>query len=54
LTIAVGGVVFVYLPWYVDWALGILIPDVTGVPIPSDKVLYWLYFAAERLPMLSI
>jgi hypothetical protein len=53
LATAMGAVIFVYLPWYVDWALGILIPDVSGMPIPSDKVLYWLFFAAGRLPMLS-
>ncbi|KAK3059117.1 hypothetical protein LTR09_000683 [Extremus antarcticus] len=41
---------------YSDWALAVLTHNIIGRP-KSDKryivVLYWMYFAAKRLPMLS-
>ncbi|KAM7190203.1 hypothetical protein V8F20_009825 [Naviculisporaceae sp. PSN 640] len=39
---------------YTDWALACMVGDVVGRPSRDNQVLYWLYFVAKRLPMLSI
>lgn len=54
LVMTVISVIFVILPLYIDWALGILVQNIAGLPTSKNKILYWLFFAASRLPMLSI
>jgi hypothetical protein len=39
---------------YSDWALGAMDGDLSGTPEGSNKFLYFLYWAAKRLPMLSV
>jgi hypothetical protein len=39
---------------YSDWALGVTAGNLAGQPSPEIKVLYWAYFASERLTMLSL
>ena len=39
--------------FYSDWILGGIAGDFSGVP-SSDTVIYWLYFAIKRLPMLIV
>jgi len=36
-----------------DWGLGIVTGNLVGVPTKEVKALYWAYFVAKRLPMLS-
>lgn len=41
---------------YSDWALAVIADNIVGVPDGNNvkvTVLYWTYFAAKRLPMLS-
>lgn len=40
--------------FYSDWVLAALAEDIVGRPTRDNAVYYWLYFAAKRLPMLSI
>ncbi|KAK0627467.1 hypothetical protein B0T14DRAFT_474270 [Immersiella caudata] len=47
----VGTLLFAF---YSDWALAALAGDIVGRPTRDNAVYYWLYFAAKRLPMLSI
>ena len=39
---------------YTDWALGAMNGDITGTPAPGNEILYYIYWAAKRLPMFSI
>jgi hypothetical protein len=58
LTADVGGhsvaLIFIIVPLYIDWALGILVWNVIGLQSRKNKALYWLFFAASTLPMPSI
>jgi hypothetical protein len=38
---------------YSDWCLGLMLGDLKGVPSSDNAPLYWTYFAAKRLSMLS-
>lgn len=38
---------------YSDWCLGLMLGDLRGVPSSDNAPLYWTYFAAKRLSMLS-
>ena len=41
---------------YSDWALAVIAHNIVGVPDGNNAkiaVIYWTYFAAKRLPMLS-
>ncbi|KAK0645713.1 hypothetical protein B0T16DRAFT_411802 [Cercophora newfieldiana] len=40
--------------FYSDWALAAMAGDIVGQPTRDNAVYYWLYFAAKRLPMLSV
>jgi hypothetical protein len=39
---------------YSDWVLGSISNDLSGYPSPDNSILFWTYFVAKRLPMLSI
>ena len=39
--------------FYSDWCLGLILGDLTGIPSSDYSPLYWTYFAAKRLSMLS-
>jgi hypothetical protein len=39
---------------YTDWALGAIDGDLAGNPTDNNEVLYFLYWAAKRLPMISL
>jgi hypothetical protein len=39
---------------YADWVLGCIAGNFVGVPSSDIQVLYWVYFAAKRLPMFSL
>jgi len=36
---------------YSDWALGVMTENLAGVPSSDIRVLYWIYFAAKRIPL---
>ena len=38
---------------WMDWGLGIVTGNLVGVPSRDVQALYWTYFVAKRLPMLS-
>ncbi|KAN0069190.1 hypothetical protein V8E54_012819 [Elaphomyces granulatus] len=38
---------------WMDWGLGIVTGNLVGVPSQEVQALYWTYFVAKRLPMLS-
>jgi hypothetical protein len=38
---------------WMDWGLGIVTGNLVGSPNDDIKAIYWTYFAAKRLPMLS-
>ena len=38
---------------YSDWILGAITSDFVGVPDKRNKALFWLDFAAKRLPLGS-
>jgi len=38
---------------YSDWCLGIMLDNLVGVPSSDKSTLYWTYFVAKRLTMLS-
>ncbi|KAF2101284.1 hypothetical protein NA57DRAFT_72726 [Rhizodiscina lignyota] len=40
--------------FYCDWILATIDGNYSGEPSSDIAVLYWIYFAAKRLPMLSI
>jgi hypothetical protein len=39
--------------FYSDWCLGLMLGDLKGVPSADNAPLYWTYFAAKHLSMLS-
>jgi hypothetical protein len=39
---------------YSDWILGSIAEDLVGLPSSDNAILYWTYFVAKRLPLLSI
>jgi hypothetical protein len=39
---------------YSDWILGAIAGDLAGYPSSDNAVLFWTYFVAKRLPLLSI
>jgi hypothetical protein len=39
---------------YSDWILGAIAENLVGMPSSDNMVLYWGYFIAKRLPLLSI
>jgi hypothetical protein len=39
--------------FYCDWILAAIADNWAGLPSSDIAVLYWIYFAAKRLPMLS-
>lgn len=43
----------VLFAFYIDWVLAAIAGDMWGVPSRDNAALYWLYFAAKRLPILS-
>jgi hypothetical protein len=45
--------IFILLPFYCDWVLGAIGEDLTGLPSSDNAILYWLYFAAKRIPGFS-
>ncbi|KAK4459725.1 hypothetical protein QBC42DRAFT_182731 [Cladorrhinum samala] len=47
-------VLSVLFAFYTDWVLAALAGDLVGTPSSDNAVFYWTYFAAKRLPMLSI
>ncbi len=40
--------------FYSDWILGVMTHNLVGAPSSDNEMLYWLYFAAKRLPLLSL
>jgi hypothetical protein len=38
---------------YSDWILGAIAGNLVGFPSSDNLVLYWIYFVAKRLPLLS-
>ncbi|KAK3395318.1 hypothetical protein B0H63DRAFT_506802 [Podospora didyma] len=44
----------VLFAFYADFVLAALADDWVGVPSSENAVFYWTYFAAKRLPMVSI
>ncbi|KAK4186779.1 hypothetical protein QBC35DRAFT_500279 [Podospora australis] len=47
-------VLSVLFAFYTDWVLAALAGDLVGVPSSDNAVFYWMYFAAKRLPMVSV
>jgi len=39
------------VPFYIDWALAVMVGDLAGLPTSENMILYWSYFVAKRLPM---
>ena len=39
--------------FYCDWVLAALERNYSGIPSSDIAILYWMYFVAKRLPMLS-
>lgn len=39
---------------YCDWILGCIAQDLAGMPSGDTEILYWTYFFAKRLPLLSL
>ncbi len=39
---------------YADWVLGCIAGDLVGFPSSDNAFFYWAYFAAKRLPIISI
>jgi hypothetical protein len=53
---APGAVIFSFLVaavFYSDWVLAAVERNWMGVPASDNKFVYWLYFMAKRLPLLS-
>ncbi|KDR68517.1 hypothetical protein GALMADRAFT_256737 [Galerina marginata CBS 339.88] len=48
---ALGGAIPVMCLWYGDWALGIMIQNVSGIRQGELAYLSYIYVAAKRLPM---
>lgn len=46
-------VLTVLFAFYTDWALAALAGDLVGRPGGENAAVYWVYFAAKRLPMAS-
>jgi hypothetical protein len=44
----------IFIAIYADWVLAGVARNWAGTPSSDVAVLFWLYFAAKRLPMLSI
>ena len=40
--------------FYSDWVLGAIAKSLVGAPTEDNKVFYWTYFVAKRLPMFSL
>lgn len=51
-TVCIVGVVILGV-LYSDWILGVIAGNLAGVPSGDIRILYWAYFAAKRLPMLT-
>lgn len=57
--LVVGGVIWmvgvfnVLRTFYSDWVLGVMSGGIVGMPSGDRKVIYWLYWISERLPMFS-
>lgn len=47
------GLFIVFGLFYSDWILAAIAGNLSGFPSGDIAVLYWLYFVAKRLPMLS-
>jgi hypothetical protein len=47
-------VLTVLFAFYTDWVLATLDGDILGYPSSDNAVFYWAYFAAKRVPMLSL
>ena len=39
--------------FYSDWVLGAITGDLVGTPTSSNKIIYWTYFLAKRIPLFS-
>ena len=39
---------------YSDWILAAIAENLVGIPSSDNMILYWTYFIAKRLPLLSI
>ena len=48
---ALGGAIPAMCLWYGDWALGIMIQNVSGIRQGELAYLSYIYVAAKRLPM---
>jgi TM2 domain-containing membrane protein YozV len=48
----VGGI-GIFAALYSDWALGVLTGNLAGEPSEDTRILYWIYFVAKRLPLLT-
>jgi hypothetical protein len=51
--LSVGGWVGILSALYCDWILGAIADNMTGAPSDDVAVLYWIYFVAKRLPLLT-
>src|SRR5258708_11285203 len=36
-----------------DWALGLILDNMSGAPSHDNAAVYWIYFVAKRLTLLS-
>jgi hypothetical protein len=44
-------VLFIVLPVYVEWWISVMTNLLPGLPSWNHKILFWLYFGVNRLPM---
>ena len=48
-------VLFIVLgAFYSDWALGIMLDNLVGIPSSDASGVYWTYFVAKRLTLFSL
>jgi len=40
--------------FYSDWVLGAITGNLVGTPGSSNKIIYWSYFIAKRIPLFSL
>jgi hypothetical protein len=42
------------VPLWMDWTLGVVTGNLVGLQGDGNEVIYWLYFAVERLGLFSL
>ena len=47
------GTLMVLLSFCTDWILAVMAHNYTGYPEGEVEVIYWIYFAAKRLPLFA-